>query len=260
MLLSIITINYNNASGLRKTIDSIVNQVFKNFQYIIIDGGSTDTSIEVIREYETKIDYWISEPDNGIYNAMNKGLVKAIGEYILVVNSGDHLLNNDVLNTVFKTPSLKDIVYGDILWNDNGNHYTQVFPDELTFNFFRTNSLGHQATFVRKRVHDVVGLYDENYKIVSDWKFLILAICKYDIPYCHIPLVIAECGRDGISCMPENLDKIAIDRNDILQKSFPAYVPDYRQMDNLEEHLHRLRRNFAISIQRTIKSLFTKKH
>jgi len=259
MLLSIITINYNNSSGLKKTIDSVVNQLFKNFQYIIIDGGSTDGSVELIKGYETNIDYWVSEPDSGIYNAMNKGLAKATGEYILMINSGDHFVNNEVLDRVFKTPDLKDIFYGDILWNDNGNKYTQVFPAKLTFNFFRTNSLGHQATFVRKKVHDIVGLYDQHHEIISDWKFLTLAICKYNIPYCHIALVIAECGRDGISCLPENLDKIAIERNDVLQESFSVYMSDYKQMDNLEDHLNRLRRNFVIRLQREIKSLFTKK-
>ena len=89
MRLSIITINYNNREGLRKTIESVVNQTYRNFEYIIIDGGSTDGSVEVVKEYADRISYWVSEPDNGIYNAMNKGVLAANGKYIQFLNSGD---------------------------------------------------------------------------------------------------------------------------------------------------------------------------
>jgi glycosyltransferase involved in cell wall biosynthesis len=89
MKLSVITINYNNAIGLRKTIESVVNQTFRDYEYIIIDGGSTDGSVDVIKEYADKIDYWVSEPDKGIYNAMNKGVAAAHGEYTNFLNSGD---------------------------------------------------------------------------------------------------------------------------------------------------------------------------
>ena len=108
---SIITINYNNKEGLRKTIESVVGQSFRDFEYIIIDGGSTDGSIEVIKEYAGKVDYWVSEPDKGIYHAMNKGVLQAHGEYLNFMNSGDEFYNNGVLQEV--APSLdSDIVVG----------------------------------------------------------------------------------------------------------------------------------------------------
>ena len=101
MKFSIITINYNNCEGLRRTIESVVNQTCHDFEYIIIDGGSTDGSVDVIKQYADQIDYWVSEPDKGIYNAMNKGVAVAKGEYCLFLNSGDSLHNNSALAKVF---------------------------------------------------------------------------------------------------------------------------------------------------------------
>ena len=96
--ISIITINYNNASGLEKTIRSVVEQTYNEYEYIIIDGASSDKSKEVIQEYQRYIDFWCSEKDSGIYNAMNKGIQKASGEYLLFLNSGDVLNNSAVLD------------------------------------------------------------------------------------------------------------------------------------------------------------------
>ena len=123
MQLSIITINYNNGDGLQRTIESVIKQNFKSYEYIVIDGGSTDKSIDVIKRNKNHINYWISEPDTGIYNAMNKGIRKATGEYLIMINSGDVLVNEDVLDTVFKKNNNSDIIYGDVLWNDNGVEY-----------------------------------------------------------------------------------------------------------------------------------------
>jgi len=117
--LSIITVNLNNAEGLRKTIESVVTQTFTDFEYIIIDGGSTDGSVEIIKLYADKITYWVSEPDKGIYNGMNKGIMVAKGEYCQFLNSGDWLVNENVLKEVFADV---DIVYGD-LKIPNGNFF-----------------------------------------------------------------------------------------------------------------------------------------
>ena len=113
MKLSVITINFNNRDGLRKTIESVVNQTFKDFEYIIIDGGSTDGSVDVIKEYADRIDYWVSEPDKGIYNAMNKGIDVAKGEYCIFMNSGDCFYVNDVYENVFRELDGVDIIIGD---------------------------------------------------------------------------------------------------------------------------------------------------
>ena len=108
MKLSVITINYNNRDGLRKTIESVVNQTCRDFEYIIIDGGSTDGSVDVIKQYADRIDYWVSEPDKGIYHAMNKGIAVAHGEYLNFMNSGDCFYESTVVENVLQ---LKDMVY-----------------------------------------------------------------------------------------------------------------------------------------------------
>jgi glycosyltransferase involved in cell wall biosynthesis len=115
--LSIITINYNNADGLQKTIKSVISQTFKNFEYIIIDGHSSDKSIDVIKENENYFAYWCSEKDRGIYDAQNKGIQKAKGDYLLFLNSGDCLENEKVLEKVFALTPKEDLLYGELIFD-----------------------------------------------------------------------------------------------------------------------------------------------
>jgi len=252
MVLSIITINYNNAQGLKQTINSVVGQTFKDYEYIVIDGGSTDDSVNVIRQQQ-HISYWISEPDGGIYNAMNKGLLKAKGDYVLMLNSGDYLIDNYILEKIFENIKLRDIVYGNILWTDTLRNYEESYPEKLTFQYFRTNSIGHQAAFVRKRVHDIVGLYDERYKIVSDWKFFLLAICKYNFAYQYLPVAVSVCDRSGLSCLPENAGKIIAEKSEILLSEFPSFIDDYNDMDRTKSEFLNLKNNTLFKIKNKLK-------
>jgi glycosyltransferase involved in cell wall biosynthesis len=256
MLLSIITVNYNNASGLKKTIENVIKQVFENYEYIIIDGGSTDKSLDVIRQYSQHINFWMSEPDDGIYNAMNKGIVRAKGDYLLMLNSGDCLVNDKILDIVFKRNGLKDIIYGNVLWTENEKEFEESYPANPSFQFFRTNSIGHQAAFIRKTVHDIIGMYDEHYKIVSDWKFFLTAICKYNVSHEYIPLVVAVCERNGISCQPGNLSKIVAEKDDVLRNEFPAFLNDYIQHDNLKIELEELNRGILMKLKKRVSNLF----
>ena len=120
MKLSIITINYNNAIGLKKTIESLIEQSYQEYEYIVIDGGSDDGSKEVIWESLRYVSSWCSEKDTGVYNAMNKGIMRATGEYLLFLNSGDYLYDSTVLEDVTSTLSGEDIIYGDLLYVENG--------------------------------------------------------------------------------------------------------------------------------------------
>ena len=113
--LTIITINLNNSIGLRKTIESVISQTYNDFEYLIIDGGSIDGSVDVIKEYADRISYWFSEPDKGIYNAMNKGILKAKGQYLQFLNSGDYLVNKNVIENVFHELPDCDLLYGNII-------------------------------------------------------------------------------------------------------------------------------------------------
>ena len=115
MRLSIITVNYNNKDGLQKTIDSVISQTFKDFEWIVIDGGSTDGSRELIEKNKNYFSFWCSEHDKGVYNAMNKGIVHAKGEYLNFMNSGDCFVSNKVLEKIFSNDYTNDILYGNVV-------------------------------------------------------------------------------------------------------------------------------------------------
>jgi glycosyltransferase involved in cell wall biosynthesis len=197
MKFSIITINYNHKNGLKKTIESVISQVYTDYEYIVIDGGSTDGSREVIKKNENKISYWVSEPDKGIYNAMNKGLKQVKGDYCLFLNSGDYFVNENVLRKVSDIHFFEDIVAGDIVVGKNG---PKIKAHEVVsmFEFFK-RSLPHQASFIKKKIFDEMGGYDESYKILADWNFVMLAIFKYNYSYRRIDETIAFFELGGIS-------------------------------------------------------------
>ena len=148
--LSIITINYNNLSGLKKTIESVKSQTFQDYEWIVIDGGSTDGSKELIEENKEYFSYWVSEPDKGIYDAMNKGTILAQGEYCQFLNSGDYLIAPDTLAKIFNRPLQADVNYGDVWFiKDNKVIEKRTYPDKITLSFLFKSPLGHQATFVK---------------------------------------------------------------------------------------------------------------
>jgi Glycosyltransferases involved in cell wall biogenesis len=194
MKLSIITINLNNAEGLRKTIESVISQTFTDLEYIVIDGASTDGSLDIIKQYAGRINYWISEADTGIYNAMNKGIKVAKGEYVLFLNSGDWFVDQDVLCDFSSINCNSDIITGNlIILDDSGTTQLHIAPDQeqLSFNTFTRGSLPHQASFIKRTLFDKYGLYDETYKIVSDKDFFIKALIVNNCSYEHIDRVIS---------------------------------------------------------------------
>jgi glycosyltransferase involved in cell wall biosynthesis len=260
--LSIITINLNNASGLEKTIRSVVKQKNIGYEFIVIDGASIDGSVKVIEQYKTKIDYWLSEPDKGIYEAMNKGIKRAQGEYLLMLNSGDWLRNETILSDIFTNlPSECDIFYGDVQWESHGKLLdVRTFPDFLTFQFFYKKSLGHQATFIRRSLHDLVGLYDEKLRFSADWKFFILSICKFNATYKHIPVVISICDSDGFSWNPNFAPVRQAEHNAVLEEHFPLLVEDYRELNRYKDNTIKnwFEKN-KITLKKAVKSLINYK-
>ena len=219
-ILSIITINLNNATGLIKTLESVVNQNFTDFEYIIIDGGSIDGSVELIKEYAKKISFWMTEPDKGIYNAMNKGILKATGEYCLFLNSGDWLVDENVVFDFIKHTYSEDIVAGNIhTIDESGNYKIYESPNDLTLDFFYFANLPHQATFIKRELFQKFGLYDEDYKILSDTDFIIRALSCPGCSYKHFDRVVSHFDTNGISSQ-QSLNEIAKDeRESILNKS-----------------------------------------
>ncbi|MDB5119073.1 MAG: hypothetical protein JWN56_291 [Sphingobacteriales bacterium] len=236
MKLSIISINYNHATDLKKTIKSVKNQIWRDFEYIIIDGGSTDESVTVIKQHETDLAYWVSEPDKGVFHAMNKGIEKAKGEYLLMLNAGDYLADSSVLERVFASNLYKeDILFGDVYREAAGKIFQMSHcPDVLTFNLFRNGSLCHQGTFIKKQLHELIDLYDEDLKYSSDWKFFVLAICKYNVSYKHLPFFIAVCDCSGLTCNPNNFLAMKQENEQVLKQYFPAFLHDYMHYEQIK--------------------------
>lgn len=257
MKLSIVTINYNNSLGLSSTIESVINQKWKEYEFIIIDGGSTDNSVEVIKIYERYISFWVSEADAGIYSAMNKGIAKAKGEYLLMLNSGDRLADVDVLSRIFneQTHQFADIIYGNVKWlKEDELHLITCFPPVLTFQFFWYRSLAHQATFIKKSVHDVIGLYDEELKFCSDWKLFLLAICKFNLTYTHINNTISLCDCNGLSWNSSNFPIMKEEKLKVFAAHFAVFQDDYKELEAFKRNtLNNKYRNFKARVKENIK-------
>lgn len=219
MTYSIITINYNDKNGLRKTIESVIHQTFRDFEYIIIDGGSTDGSADILKEYDKHITYWISEPDKGIYNAMNKGIVQSHGKYLIFMNSADCFYNNEVLSVV-KQHLNDDIVSGKAIWSNNGE-FLGYQGENITMYDLMHTTLPHQATFIKRSLF-TNALYDEKYKIASDWKFFIKALILQNCTFHHIDVIICKYDDTGISTISTDLARK--EREQILQELLPPRI------------------------------------
>jgi len=187
-MFSIITVNLNNAKGLHKTIESVVKQTFTHYEYIIIDGNSTDGSVDIIKNYESKITYWVSEPDKGIYNAMNKGILKSKGEYIYFLNSGDYFLHNNVLNLVetkIKEYQPDILISGVLKVNEKSGEYLIEIPKKVDKISLFKKMISHQSLFVKRKIFDEIGVFDLSYVIKADYEWLLRALSKntYSIHY-----------------------------------------------------------------------------
>lgn len=246
--ISIITINYNNLEGLKKTMDSIIGQTWKDFEYIIIDGGSNDGSVQYIESKKESINYWISEPDNGVYHAMNKGISKATGDYLLFLNSGDHLFNKTVLEQYEKFIDLRDIIYFNLNIFDGTKSYVRQYPEKLLFSYLAYDTLPHPATFIRRSLFEKVGLYDESYKIVSDWKFFIDSICRYNSSYIRVDQTLSTFYLDGMSSVPENVSLILEEKKQVLDTNFSIYLEDITELGQLKSTISNLRKSKKLQL------------
>ena len=199
MKLSIITINYNHLEGLKRTFQSVAVQSWRDFEWIVIDGGSTDGSREFIEGHKDCFSFWCSEPDNGVYHAMNKGIAKASGEYLNFMNSGDTFFDSSSLATVFSKGRTSDILYGAMLLPDGALDHGSMMKTELQWFDFYDNTLPHQASFIKRKLFDKVGFYDETYRISADWHFFAKAFVCYGASLEFIPSVLARFEGGGCS-------------------------------------------------------------
>lgn len=296
MKLSIITINYNNAEGLRKTLASIASQTYRYIEHIIIDGGSTDDSVDVIKEYESTIKQsvtidkptiqvkWLSEKDNGIYNAMNKGIEIALGrrgisedhtsapnslnakrstlneslcDYIQILNSGDILAAPDVTERMMieldsqnaKRSTLNDkidvpILYGNMIKKDysTGKIIGKSGEVECSLRQYYSATLNHDCCYIRRDMFEKYGLYDENLKIVSDWKWFLQTIGLGNMKPVYVDIDVTIFDASGIS--ESNLELRNKERRQVLKELLPpAILADYDAHSFDAEQMNRLRKH-----------------
>jgi|TARA_R110002020_G_scaffold63136_3_gene168438 glycosyltransferase involved in cell wall biosynthesis len=234
-MISVITINYNDASGLEETIQSVLSQENADYEFIVIDGGSTDNSTAVIEKYKQQLHYWVSEPDGGVYNAMNKGIVKASKNYVYFLNSGDTLYDNSVLAEVQVAMRMNhDIYYGNIIQDYPSGPIHRTTPRELSFSFFFKRTIPHQASFIKRELFEHFGLYNEELKIVADWEFFVLSICKHNVSYQYLDRTISVYDTKGLSSMAANKALFSAEKQTSLKTHFPLFYNDYVTLTNYE--------------------------
>lgn len=217
MKLSIITVNYNDAKGLERTIKSVISQSYHDSEFIIIDGGSSDGSQDIIKKYERHIDYWVSEPDGGIYQGMNKGLRQAKGDYVNFMNSGDRFHSADVLERIFALDTDADIITGAHV----GSPHPNVGKDGISLYTLCTGAVDHQASFIKRDVA-LRHPYDEKYKIVSDWKFFIEALVLDNCTFFYTDTIVVDVDATGISNTAIDLNRR--EREAVLRELFPERI------------------------------------
>jgi len=231
--LSIITVNFNNAEGLKRTIDSVVAQNYSDLEFIVVDGNSTDTSVAILEENNSHITKWISEPDNGVYQAMNKGVGMAGGEYMLFLNSGDHLYHPSVLLKINSYLKKNDLLLFDIQVKGQGKDFIKMHPDIIRFSFLFEDTFAHQSVCIKRKLFDTIGTYDESLQIVSDWKFFVRALV-HGCSYKTIHEVLTTYYLDGMSATAKGTFKRREEREEVLKNDFSLFYNDYKRLKTLD--------------------------
>ena len=251
MVLTIITINRNNAAGLEKTMQIVLSQTRTDFEYVVVDGASTDGSVEVIKrlaeDFGNRLK-WVSEPDKGIYNAMNKGIGMATGEYIEILNSGDSLAAKDVVEKMYAAVEKEghpSILYGNMLkdFPDGRVHRDKGFAgEEITLLSLYIGTLNHSPAYIRRSLFDKYGPYDESLKIDSDWKWYLQAIVFGEEKPVYTDIDVTLFDMTGISETNKELTKA--EREQTLRElvrptilaDYDAWVPSIRMMKRIKRH------------------------
>ena len=237
--LSIITINLNNKHGLENTIRSVIEQTYEDFEYIVIDGGSTDGSVDSIWQFENKVAKWVSEKDTGIYNAMNKGLNYAKGTYCLFLNSGDYLITPDIINKVFSKKYEQDILYGELIFDFGiGRRDIARLPEKLDMPYLYNDNIWHPATFIKKSLLDSVSGYNEKYKIAADYDFFFNMIAIKKVKCRYLPFPIAVYDTSGVSSLSENMPQIISERTLVHQTYLNE--KEIKFLNNLKKYKRRV--------------------
>lgn len=233
MKFSIITVNYNNKDGLQRTIESVINQTFRDYEFIVIDGGSFDGSVDVLNKYNEHITYWISEPDGGIYQGMNKGISKAKGDYLNFMNSGDCFFDTFVLQDVASMNLYQDIIVGRDyhFCPKQEKGFATILPTRTSMITLYMQALPHQSTFYKSTLFSN-SLYDESLKLVADHKFNIQKICVDNSQVIYINRVI--CLRESGGLSDSNQALSSKESSKVLEQFLPkGVIKDYKTLSYL---------------------------
>jgi glycosyltransferase involved in cell wall biosynthesis len=221
ILISVITINLNNLEGLCNTVSSVLSQDFHSFEYIVIDGESTDGSVAYLASLSDKIQHLIIEKDNGIYDAMNKGIQSANGEYLLFLNSGDFFYSDNSLKSLADAREDAEIVYGNMMVENKGHLRIQHYPAKLNTFYFLFDTLPHPSSIIRKDLFSRFGMYNTNFTIVSDWAFFIDAIIGGRVVYKYVDRTISVFNLNGISSQAGSYRVVRNEMNNYLSAHYP---------------------------------------
>ncbi|WP_080237119.1 glycosyltransferase family 2 protein [Spirosoma rigui] len=234
--ISIITVSLNNEAGLQKTLQSIAQQGDAEYQLIVIDGGSVDGSRAVIDTFSHLIAYWVSEPDQGIYHAMNKGIAQATGDYCLFLNAGDWLVENSLANAA-KECTGEDIVYfGCYRSYSDGRVEEQSYPSRLTMRSFFKRTIGHQSTFIKRDLFRQYGTYNESFQLHADYDFWLKTIIIHRASCKYIDRFLCYYDMGGRSSQQSEQSQLEIER--VLASYLPIRVlDDYQYWFDREQEM-----------------------
>lgn len=250
--ISIITINFNDAIGLEKTMLSVLNQTYSDFEYIVIDGNSTDRSKAVILKYQDQLTYWVSEPDKGIYNAMNKGINSATGDYLLFMNSGDVLVDDATVLKICSEKLKEDIVAFDcFLEKDNKITGRRTHIENPTIFYVFLKGFKHQSTFIKRSLFHKVGLYNESYIIAGDYEFWIRSFLEPSITSKSYTTPISVFQLNGISQRGD----WGKEHRQIEQELLPHLITDFRLLEQLLPYQNSRILTGIIKLQRFFKRI-----
>lgn len=237
MKISIITVCLNAEDTIENTFLSVINQTYKNIELIVIDGASKDRTIEIISKYTQKISHFISEPDKGIYDAMNKGILLATGDFIIFMNANDEFFDNFVLEKVVKTltenPEVK-FLFGDVQCTSKDNEICKL----RTFEHIKNNyslmldNLCHQSIFYHRSLFEKFGIFSLEYPICADWEFNIRCLVKEKSPALYLNLPLAKVNLDGISSQYSSVKDIKNERQAILSKYYGSMAFSFSRLNN----------------------------
>ncbi|MBI2281006.1 MAG: glycosyltransferase [Bacteroidetes bacterium] len=203
MKISIITVCYNSEKHIKTAIESVINQTYKNIEYIVVDGASKDKTIDIVKSYGDRITKFVSEPDKGIYDAMNKGFQMATGNYLAVINSDDFYMSNDAIESVVNELNKKqtDSLFADLIYVEENNTDKQVRywkSNEFVKGSFKKGwHPAHPTFFVKNEVYKKYGYFDLSFKLAADFELMLRFLEKHQISSCYLPKPIIKMRLGG---------------------------------------------------------------